>query len=193
MGPTFLRILTALLAACTALAAQDRSEDRWPTRERWNYDFGASLISSQPMGDLKTRLDARHGVGIGAQWTEFRNDRWLKRTRLEWVTYREANPVGSAQLRTQMKSFTLSFDQVVHFASEPIGPYVVFGLGGVRTLWDESTPTQQRHLNATKLLVTGGVGLRLANQVSLEARYGVSSLAKSQDATTLQFCMGWHF
>lgn len=193
MGHLYIRFLAALLAAAASLAAAEGREDRWPTRERWNFDFGASVISAKPMGDFRTRLDGRHGVGIGAQWTEFRDDRWLKRTRLEWLTYRDSDPVGPAQVRTQMKTITLSFDQVIHFAPEPIGPYVVFGLGGLRSFYDESTPTARRHLDATRLLVTGGLGLRLANQVSLEARYSISSLQKSQDAATVQFCMGWHF
>lgn len=185
--------LLAVLACLPAHAEGDEFSSRRSRRHNWNYDFGAELIALKPQGDLKTAMADRTGLGIGAQWTSFRRDWWLSRKRLEWTVLPEAEPVGASQTRTHVKTFSFHWDQVVFFNDEPLGIYVVGGLGAIRWFVDETTPAAGHSWHTTKLGVTAGLGVRLANQVSLEGRYVVSSLRKSMDANTAQVVLGWHF
>lgn len=178
----------------TVASAQERHH-----RHHWDYDFGASVQVSLPQGDLKTQMDNRTGVGIGMQWTGFKRDWWLSRTRFEWNVYPQSHAVGKAQVKTRMENLNLSFDQMVFFMKEPVGPYVFGGLGAVRTFVAE-TPTAPasgamlpNRWHTTKLAVTAGLGLRLANQVAVEGRYVVSSLNKTMDANTAQVVVSWYF
>jgi hypothetical protein len=199
MAMTPSRILqTCTLALATlGLGAQDAESRDRHTYLPWNYGFGAEVLATANQGDLRQAMGDRTGFGIGAQWTDFDRDWWLDRTRLEWNVFPESLPLGPGGMRTRMKNITLSWDQLVFFAREPIGPYVLGGIGAIRW-FREATPTlpgrgETRSWNATKLGVTVGLGLRLANQVSLEGRYIVSSLDRNMDSRTAQLCLGWHF
>ncbi len=190
--------LVALVLGAVSLGAQERERSG---KARWedDYGFGASVQVARPEGDFKTRLGERAWIGIGAQWTGFHEDWWLSRTRFEWNVLPETQPTGAQGTRTYMKTLNLSFDQLVFFAGEPVGPYLIGGLGALRTFATETHTTplpgspRESRWHMTKLAVTGGIGLRLANQVSVEGRYVVTSLNKSMDANTAQLSVSWYF
>lgn len=192
------------LAAVCLLAATSATAQDWPKeprhRENWHYGFGLELLATRPTGDLQTRLDGRSGLGFGMQWSHFHSDSWLGRTRFEFNVFPESRPTDRTQDRVRLQNLVLSFDEQFFLMREPLGPYLLFGLGGIRNFLTEvpaTTPIGQmdgaRSRHTTRLLLTAGAGLRLANQVSLEARLQVSGLDKSADNSSLQVCMGWHF
>lgn len=155
--------------------------------------FGAYAQADIPLRDLKENLDRRTGLGLGVQWTHDHGDWNASRTRLEWNTFAEGSPVGPLGTKTYAKNFILSFDHLFKLNQGTHQMYVVAGLGGARWYLEQNTGALRDSFWTTKLAITGGVGVQLAERVNLEARYVVSSVGKTFDANTLQASLGWRF
>ena len=155
--------------------------------------FGVSVQADIPLRDLKESLDGRSGLGLGAQWTHDHGDWNASRTRLEWNTFAEGGPVGLLGTKTYAKNFILSFDHLFNLNSGPHHAYLVGGLGGARWYMEQNTGDLRNSHWTTKLAITGGIGVQLAERVNLEARYVFSSVDKTFDANTLQASLGWRF
>lgn len=160
---------------------------------RFHSDFGAYAQADLPLGDLKTNLDRRTGLGVGVQWTHDHGEWNASRTRLEWNTFREGGPVGAAGTQTYAKNYLLSFDHLFKLNQGWSQAYLVAGVGGAR--WDVEQTTAALRTSAwtTKLAFTAGAGVQLGRRVNLEARYVISSVSSTFDANTLQASLGWRF
>jgi len=101
--------------------------------------------------------------------------------------------VGPLGTKTYAKNYILSFDHLFKLNRGSHQAYVVAGLGGARWGVEQSTGALRSSDWTTKLAITGGVGVQLADRVNLEARYVVSSIGKTFDANTLQASLGWRF
>ena len=160
---------------------------------RFHSTFGAYVQADAPLRDLKTNLDRRTGLGLGVQWTHEDGDWNASRTRLEWNTFPEGGPVGSAGTRTYAKNYVLSFDHLFKLNQGWGQAYLVAGVGGARWDVEQTTGALRTSDWTTKLVFTGGVGVQLGRRVNLEARYAVSSVSSTFDANTLQASLGWRF
>jgi len=203
--------LLPLALAWAPLAAQEpapkpaeptvvSTTEKTPEKEHGRYHFrhrhsvfGAYAQADIPLRDLKERLDRRTGMGLGVQWTHDHGDWNASRTRLEWNTFAEGAPVGPLGTKTYAKNFILSFDHLFKLNKGAHQMYLVAGLGGARWYVEQNTGALRTTDWTTKLAITGGVGVQLAERVNLEARYVVSSVGKTFDANTLQASLGWRF
>jgi len=181
--------------------AQSRDKDKEKSsfrhyrhsRRHRHSTFTASVQANAPLRDLKKSLDGRTGLGLGAQWTRDHGDWHASRTRLEWNTFPESNPVGATGTKTYVKNYILSFDHLFKLNTGSTQAYLVGGLGGARWCIEQTTATTYDSRWTTKLAITGGVGVQFAKRVNLEARYVVSSVDKTFDANTLQASLGFRF
>ena len=155
--------------------------------------FGATVQADLPLGDLRTSLDRRTGLGVGVQWTREYGDWNASRTRLEWNTFPEGGQVGPAGTRTYAKNYLLSFDHLFKLNQGPVQSYLVAGLGGARWDLEQTTAGARTTLWTTKLVFTAGAGIQFGRRVDLEARYVVGSLSSTFDANVLQASLGWRF
>lgn len=153
--------------------------------------FGAYAQGVMPLRDLKESLDKGTGYGLGVQWTHDHGDWHASRTRLEWNTFPEGDAVGGT--RTYAKNYTLSWDHLFKLNKGDSQAYLVAGIGGARWYEEQNTGALRATHWTTKLAITGGIGIQLAQRVNLEARYVVSSINKTFDANTLQASLGWQF
>ena len=160
---------------------------------RFRADFGAYVQAAMPLGDLKTNLDRRTGLGVGVQWTHEHGDWNASRTRLEWNTFPEGGPVGAAGTRTYAKNVLLSFDHLFKLNQGWSQAYLVAGLGGARWDVEQTTGTLRTADWTTKLAFTAGAGVQVGPRVNLEVRYVVSSVSRTFDGNTLQASLGWRF
>lgn len=153
--------------------------------------FGTYVQGVMPLRDLKEDLDQRTGYGLGLQWTHDHGGWNASRTRLEWNTFPEG---GSATgTRTYAKNITLSWDHLFKLNQGNSQAYLVAGLGGSRWYLEHSTAGFRDSQWATKLAITGGIGIQIADRMNLEARYVVSSINRTFDANTLQVSLGWRY
>lgn len=183
----------ALLAISSAAFASDDSEKSKDFCCKWKSDFGAYAQVSLPLRDLDAQMDGRHGFGLGAQWIHDHGECHASRTRLEYNVFAEGNPVGSAGVKTYTKNYLASFDHLFKLNNGPTRAYLVAGLGGVRWVQDQTIAGTTSSFQTTKLAVTGGAGLQVCENVSLEMRYVFSGIRKTFDANTLQASVGWKF
>lgn len=153
--------------------------------------FGAYAQGILPLRTLKEDLGQRTGFGLGVQWTENHGDWHASRTRLEWNTFPEGHSVEGT--RTYAKNYLLSWDHLFMTNKGKSQAYFVAGIGGSRWNLEQTTGGIREARRATKLAVTGGVGLQFSQQLNLEARYVVSSVDQTFDANTLQMSLGWRF
>lgn len=170
------------------------------TREDWHShrfhhhsDFGAYAQAVFPQKDLKQALDGGTGYGLGVQWTHDHGDWNASRTRLEWNTFAEGDPVAPLGTRTYAKNYLFSFDHLFKLNQGYYQAYAVAGLGGVRWNLEQTTNAVRKSLWTTKLGVTAGLGLQFGKRVNLEARYVVSSVKNTYDGNSVQASLGWHF
>lgn len=186
-----------LAALCTGLVAAEDPEGK-PAKTEYHHthrhSFGGYVQGILPTNDLSTALDGQPGVGIGLEWIHRHRGPWSSRTRFEWNTFPEGNPVDPGQVRTSAMQYLLSFDRFFHFGEGLHTPYLVGGLGGTRWFIEQHSP-EGLLLNdhTTKLAVTGGVGMRISNYFALEARYVTSGIKKSFDSNTAQLALSWRF
>ena len=159
----------------------------------YHSKFGAYVQAIAPLRELKTSLDGRTGYGLGVQWTHDHGDWNASRTRLEWNTFPESVPVGLQGTKTYAKNYTLSFDHLFKLNQGTSRVYLVAGLGGVRWDLEQTTAGVRNSEWTTKLALTGGLGVQIAERVNLEARYVASSVGRTFDANTLQASLGWRF
>lgn len=210
--------LLPLALACVGLTAQEapKTEEKAPAitatptadketcgshHHRWHHashaTFAAYVQTSVPLRELKDSLDHRNGFGLGIQWTRDHGDWHASRTRLEWNTFAESNPVPTvwpaAYTKTYAKNYVLSFDHLFKLNQGKAQAYLVGGLGGARWCVEQTTMTSYDSRWTTKLALTGGVGVKLADRVSLEARYVVSSIGQTFDANMLQASLAFRF
>ncbi len=153
--------------------------------------FGTYVQGILPLRTLKDDLSQRTGFGLGVQWTEHHGDWHASRTRLEWNTFPEAHAAEGT--RTYAKNYLLSWDHLFMANKGKSQAYFVAGIGGSRWYLEQTTGGVREVRRATKLAVTGGVGLQISQQLNLEARYVVSSIDQTFDANTLQMSLGWRF
>jgi opacity protein-like surface antigen len=182
-------------AAAPAAAPEKGSEAKKDRRCQQHHEsvFGVYAQADLPLRDLKESLDRRTGFGLGASWTHDHGDWHASRTRLEWNTFPEGGPVGPAGTKTYAKNYVLSFDHLFKLNQGTQQAYLVAGLGGARWGVEQTTGPVRTSDWTTKLAITGGVGVQLANRVNLEARYVVSSIGKTFDANMVQASLGWRF
>ena len=178
------------------MKATDAPPEKEPKCSRpWHHPsvFTASVQADFPAGDLRNKLDGRSGLGLGLQWTHDHGDWDASRTRLEWNTFAEGGAVGALATRTYAKNYLLSFDHLFKLNRGNHQAYVVAGLGGARWNLEQTTGGISSSRWTTKLMVTGGLGVQIAQRVNLEARYGVSSVNRTFDANVVQISLGWRF
>ncbi len=203
-----LYFLPAFLA-CTALCAQDpapkapeasekcaegQKDKGCPFFHRHHHSvFGAYVQVISPLRELKTSLDDRTGFGLGLQWTHEHGDWNASRTRLEWNTFPEGGAVGPLGTKTYAKNYTFSLDHLFKLNQGTSQVYLVAGLGGARWCLEQTTATAKTSEWTTKLALTGGVGVQIAERVNLEARYVASSVGRTFDANSVQASLGWRF
>lgn len=176
--------------------AEDAKQDKdcpFSYHRHWHSVFGAYVQVLGPLRELKTSLDGRTGFGLGVQWTHDHGDWNASRTRLEWNTFPESVPVGPQGTKTYAKNYTLSFDHLFKLNQGSSQAYLVAGLGGVRWNLEQTTAGVKDSEWTTKLALTGGVGLQIAERVNLEARYVASSVGRTFDANSIQASLGWRF
>lgn len=186
-----------LATLCTGLVAAEDKEGK-PAKKEYHYShhhsFGGYVQGILPTNDLGTALDGKLAAGIGLEWIHRHHGPWSSRTRLEWNTYPEGNPVDPGQVKTSVMQYLWSFDRFYHFGEDLHTPYLVGGLGITRWFVEQHGPTGLLlNDHTTKLAVTGGVGMRLSNYFALEARYVTSGIKKSFDANTAQLALSWRF
>jgi hypothetical protein len=187
-----LLILSAALAL-PALAGEDTKEStkcRWSWRSDSVFAWQAQL--DLPAKDLGRALDHRTGLGLGMQWTRFRDGGAANRTRLEWNVFPEGNPVDG--LKTKASNYVLSFDRLYHFSGKNQGAYILGGLGAVRWFLAQ-TPEggTAQSMHTTKLAVTAGAGYRFTRSVTAEGRYMLSSVERTFDGNVVQAGVSMRF
>lgn len=151
--------------------------------------FGAYAQGVMPLRNLGEDLGQRTGFGLGLQWTHDHGDWNASRTRLEWNTF----PEGGSGPRTYAKNYTLSWDHLFKLNKGRSQAYLLTGIGGSRWYLEQTTAGLKDAHWATKLAITGGAGLQIAERMNLEARYVASSVNRTFDANTLQMSLGWRF
>lgn len=168
-----------------------RDDERKTSRKR--SSFGWTLQGSLPNRDFKARLDET-GYGLGMQWTRWSSDTVIHRTRLEMNTWKEGEPVGPGQVRTQTRNVLFSFDRLFPMRTSGLGPYVAFGLGGSRWTQTQNGPAMpSREMKVTKLVVMGGLGFQFTPHIGIEGRYNAGGLDKTLDSTHVQVAMTLRF
>jgi len=160
---------------------------------RYHPIFGAFAQAALPLRDLKENLGHRTGFGLGVQWTHEHGDWNASRTRAEWNTFPEGGAVGPLGTKTYAKNYVVSLDHLFKLNQGRFQTYLVAGLGGARWNMEQTTAGVRTSEWTTKLAITGGVGVQIAERVNLEARYVVSSVESTFDANTLQASLGWRF
>ncbi|WP_306591001.1 outer membrane protein [Geothrix sp. 21YS21S-4] len=183
--------LLPLVLAGLSLAAGD-TDGKAPQASHANT-FGMSVQADLPLRELQDSLDHRTGFGLGLQWTHDHGAAHASRTRLEFNVFPESQPVGPTATTTYAKNVALSFDHLFRVSEGPARLYLVGGLGGARWTLEQKAPAFSSNLTTTKLAVTAGVGVQMARQLTLEARYVVSGIQKTFDANTVQVSLGWRF
>jgi opacity protein-like surface antigen len=159
----------------------------------WKHNFGATVQVSGPLRDLKTQMDGRIGYGLGVQWIHDSGDWHASRTRMEYNVFAEGPAVGPLSVKTYSKNYLLGWDHLFKLNPGPSHAYLVAGIGGVRWVQDQNSTLGHASFQTTKLQVTGGVGVRIAENVNLEARYVFSGIQKTFDANVVQASLGWRF
>lgn len=187
------RALCALLLCVGLSAAEEQKPEPTHKHRSHHHYFGGSLQALKPHNELDKALDGGMGYGIGLQWTHSHGGPWASRTRFEWNTFAEGDPVDPGQVKTYAKQYLLSFDRLYHLGSSPRAPYLMGGAGGVK--WDvrKTSPTQTQRDHTTKLLFSAGVGMHFTDTFGLELRYVVSSIGKTYDGNTAQVALDWRF
>lgn len=172
----------------------DRTSDDWHSH-RWHHhtEFGAYAQAIFPQKELKQALDGGTGYGLGVQWTHEHGDWNASRTRLEWNTFAQGDPVAPHGTQTYAKNYLFSWDHLFKLNQGRYQAYAVGGIGGVRWNLEQTTNAVRKSLWTTKLAVTAGLGVQLGSRVNLEARYVVSSIQNTYDGNSLQASLGWHF
>lgn len=173
--------------------AKADSADHDCCRSCGHHSFGATVQVNGPLRDLKTQMDGRVGYGLGVQWIHDHGDWHASRTRLEYNVFAEGPAVGDAAVKTYSKNYVLGWDHLFKLNPGPSHAYLVAGLGGIRWVQDFSSPAGSSSFQTTKLQVTGGVGVRIVENVNLEARYVMSGIQKTFDANMVQASLGWRF
>lgn len=172
----------------------DKWSDDWHSHRRhYHSEFGAYAQALFPQKDLKQALDGGSGYGLGVQWTHDHGDWNASRTRIEWNTFSESNPVAPNGTKTYAKNYLFSWDHLFKFNQGTYQAYAVGGIGGVRWNLEQTTNAVRTTLWTTKLAVTAGLGVQLGPRVNLEARYVISSIKNTYDGNSLQASLGWHF
>jgi len=213
--------LLPLALACAALAAQEatpkpaepppvvtpektpekapekapgKSSDEWKHHTHHHHSrFGAYAQAVFPQKELKEALDGGTGYGLGVQWTHDHGDWNASRTRLEWNTFAEGDPVPPLGTKTYAKNYIFSWDHLFKLNQGRTQAYAVAGIGGARWNVEQTTAGVRTEDWTTKLAITGGLGVELGDRVNLEARYVVSSVMNTYDGNTVQVSLGWHF
>jgi hypothetical protein len=196
MQNPFRPLILALAVACVAPAFAGTGDDDWDSHWDWHSrsDFAWQVQADGPAKDLGRALDNRIGMGLGMQWTRYRDHGFANRTRLEWNVFPEGNAVGLGEVKTKASNYVLSFDRLYHFTGESRGLYILGGLGAVR--WNvDRTPAAGTlpSTRTTKLAFTAGAGFRFNKTLSAEARYLVSSVDHTYDGNVLQASLGMRF
>lgn len=155
--------------------------------------FGAYAQALKSQNGLKEALDGGMGYGVGVQWVHEHGPWSAGRTRLEWNTFAEGDPVPPLGVRTYAKNYLLSFDHLFLLNRGSAQAYLVVGAGGVRWNLQQTDGVARTNLWTTKLALTGGVGVRFGQRANLEARCVVGSLKEPYDGTTVQVALGWGF
>jgi hypothetical protein len=122
-------------------------------------------------------------------WLREHSDRRASRTRLEWNTFAEGSRAQDS--RYYVKNYGLGWDHLTGLGEGRKRGYLVTGVGVSRWLVEQSSPSAVVARWSTKLSLTGGLGLRLAEGMSLEARYVITSLDRTFDANSLVVSLGW--
>ncbi len=180
-------------AGCESKGHRDKSGSACKRRysKSWKADFGASFQTLQAQKEMKDFLSDETGYGVGLQWWHERGGSRISRTRFEWNVFPEGTQQDGS--KGKAKQYLIGWDHLIKLNQGPNHAYVLAGLGGVRWCL-EDTRTEGRHKQqTTKLHFTGGLGVRVANSVALEARYVVSSINKTFDGNTTQFSLSWCF
>lgn len=163
---------------------------------RWKHDsvFAWQAQLDLPAKDFGRALDQRTGLGLGMQWTHFRDNGTAHRTRLEWNVFQEGNPVGPLGLKTRASNYLLSFDRLHHFSGKDEGVYLLGGLGAVRWFVEQTPAANPSYrFHTTKLAVTGGLGYRFSRAAAVEARYLISSIDRDFDGNVAQVGVSMRF
>lgn len=155
--------------------------------------FGAYAQALLPQHELKEALNRGTGYGLGVQWTHDHGSWNASRTRLEWNTFAEGDPVPPQGTRTYAKNYLLSCDHLFKLNQGRAQAYAVAGVGGVRWNLEQTTQGVRSSLWTTKLAFTAGLGVQLGERVNLEARYVLSSIQTTYDGNSLQISLGWRF
>lgn len=190
--------LCALLL-CAGLSAAEDEKEKAPAKHEHehsyfsHHSFGGSVQGLKPFNELDKALTGNTGYGIGLQWTHSHGGPWASRTRLEWNTFAEGDPVDPGQVKTYAKQYLLSGDRLFHLGSSPKAPYLMGGIGAVYWNLRHSSPTWSGSQYTTKLAFSAGLGWHFTRTFGLEARYVVSSINKTYDGNTAQVALDWQF
>jgi hypothetical protein len=166
-------LLTLALAA-TTLAAQD-------------VKLGVQAQANLPMGDLKTLVDSKLGVGAGVHAQFAIGGGLAVRPRLDFNTWSETDVNGlSTTVRNKVSNISLGGDVLFHVEGKTTeGIYFLGGLALVKWSYEETTAGVKRNYDASHLGLSVGMGYQWNASFGTEARYVRSTLGNGYNGDSL--------
>lgn len=176
-----MKAIVMVIAALGVLAAPAQAQE---------VRFGLQGHVSIPMGDLKDAVDSKPGLGLGAHvaW-EFQPQMQL-RGRIDHMQFPN---VKVSTLDTKVSNLSYGVDYLYSFQGQS-GSYVLGGLSLNRWEQEVNMPVMGMHnASTTRLGVALGGGFAFNRNVSMEARYVMSSFDAGTDASFLQATVLYRF
>jgi hypothetical protein len=152
--------------------------------------YGVQGLVNIPLGDLKTYVDSKPGVGIGVQGTFDLGDGHMLRTRLDYGVYQEASFDTFKQTASYL---SLGGDYLYFIAGKPEGFYLTGGLSVVRWSFQHKDPGTNLTSDTTKIGLAAGLGYQWNATVGTEARWLHSSVSSHFKADALQAAVTFRF
>ncbi len=166
-------LLTLALAA-TTLAAQD-------------VKLGVQAQANLPMGDLKTLVDSKLGIGIGVHAQFALGGGLAVRPRFDFNTWSETDVNGlPTSVSNKVSNLTLGADALYYVEGKTTeGIYFLGGLALVKWSYEENAAGVKRSYDASHLGLSVGMGYQWNATFGTEVRYLRSSLGNGYDGDTL--------
>ncbi len=158
----------------------------------WRPHFSGHVNILGPVQDLRTRGDGRTGYGFGLQTGHRPWRYYAHRTRLEWNVFPASSPTaGRAQ--TQVDQLLWSFDHLFPFNEGKRPVYLMLGWGPTRWFVEEKGTAAPHRFHTTKLALCAGLGWSFHPNLGVEARYNVSNIDRTFDASSTSLSLNWRF
>lgn len=158
--PQMLKILLVAVPVFAPIQAQE-------------LRYGVQIHVSSPMGDLKTAVDSKPGLGGGVHMTVDLGQGHVLRPRLDYLAFPDAT-VYSAKNRVNELSLGVEY---LYMLEGRTGFYVLGGLSGNKWKFDEeSTVSGTFSTSTTKLGYALGAGFAFNETLNLEVRFTTTQL-----------------